>query len=286
MLDKSKIQGTEQWLELRRHSIGASDAAATLGISPWKTPHALWSEKLGLTEGVASSYAMQRGIALEPEAIAMYEKVVGEQFLPAVIFHPKHHFIMASLDGMNLEGTAIVEVKCPGKATHEMALRGEIPDHYMAQLQHQMMCTKLQKADYYSYDGTVGVRIEVERDEEYIAKLLEAELAFWELVKSKTPPPLSEKDCQLKDGDPEWFKYAEALRSVEGKIKDLEEEKNEIKQHIMELSEGRSCKGCGVTVYSTLRQGSIDYSRIEALKDVNIDSYRKPPKLIWSVRLS
>jgi len=286
MLDKRTVQRTPAWHELRRQSIGASDAASCLGISPYKTQYQLYCEKLGLTEDAEPSYAMQRGTRLEPEAISLYEEVTGEQFFPAVIFHPKYNFIIASLDGMNLEGTAAVEVKCPGKATHDMATRGEVPHHYMAQLQHQMMCSKLPRIDYYSYDGSVGVRLTVERDEEYIKTLLEAELAFWALVKSRTPPPLSDKDCQLKDGDPEWFKYADALRTVEKKIKALEEEKTEIKKHIMELSEGRSCKGCGVTVYSTLRQGTIDYSSIDALKDIDIDRYRKPAKLVWAIRIS
>lgn len=286
MLDKSRVQRTPEWHEMRRQSIGSSDAATCLNISPFKTQYQLYCEKLGLTEDSPPTYAMQRGIDLEPEAIALYEEVTGEQFFPAVIFHPKYPFIVCSLDGMNLEGTAAVEVKCPGKKTHSMMLRGEVPDHYMAQLQHQMACTKLKTIDLYSYDGSVGVRLTVKRDEEYIKKLLEAELAFWALVKSRTPPPTTKKDVKIKDEDPEWFKAADALRKVEDKIKALQEEKSELQDKILQLSDGQNCKGCGVTVFSTLRQGTVDYSSIEELKNIDVDRYRKPSKLVWTVRVS
>lgn len=36
------------WLEARKDGLGASDAAALLGLSPWKTNVQLWEEKCGL----------------------------------------------------------------------------------------------------------------------------------------------------------------------------------------------------------------------------------------------
>ena len=40
----------EQWLDIRSHGIGSSDAAAVLRLSPWKSPLALYAEKVGLIE--------------------------------------------------------------------------------------------------------------------------------------------------------------------------------------------------------------------------------------------
>ena len=37
-----------EWLEARKDGLGASDAAALLGLSPWKTNVQLWEEKCGL----------------------------------------------------------------------------------------------------------------------------------------------------------------------------------------------------------------------------------------------
>ena len=38
----------EEWLQARRRGIGGSDAAAVLGLSPWKSNVRLWEEKTGL----------------------------------------------------------------------------------------------------------------------------------------------------------------------------------------------------------------------------------------------
>ena len=40
----------EAWLAGRRNGIGASDAPAALGISPFKSRGDLWAEKTGLVE--------------------------------------------------------------------------------------------------------------------------------------------------------------------------------------------------------------------------------------------
>ena len=37
-----------EWYELRKSGIGGSDAAAILGLSPWKTNVDLWEEKVGI----------------------------------------------------------------------------------------------------------------------------------------------------------------------------------------------------------------------------------------------
>ena len=43
-------ENREQWLKARQKGIGGSDAAAVLGLSPWKSNVRLWEEKTGLRE--------------------------------------------------------------------------------------------------------------------------------------------------------------------------------------------------------------------------------------------
>jgi predicted phage-related endonuclease len=38
----------ERWLAERRKGIGSSDAAAILGVHPYKSAYAVWAEKTGL----------------------------------------------------------------------------------------------------------------------------------------------------------------------------------------------------------------------------------------------
>ncbi len=48
-LEKIKIKhGSPAWLEFRKQGIGGSDAAAILGLNPYKTNVQVWEEKTGL----------------------------------------------------------------------------------------------------------------------------------------------------------------------------------------------------------------------------------------------
>lgn len=37
----------EEWLQIRNRGLGSSDAAAAIGLSPYKSPLELWLEKTG-----------------------------------------------------------------------------------------------------------------------------------------------------------------------------------------------------------------------------------------------
>lgn len=48
-VEKIKLKhNSPEWLAFRRKGIGASDAAAVLGLSKWTTNVELWEEKVGL----------------------------------------------------------------------------------------------------------------------------------------------------------------------------------------------------------------------------------------------
>ena len=47
VLAKTSDMEKEEWLEHRRKGIGGSDAAAILGMNPWKSPMDVWLEKTG-----------------------------------------------------------------------------------------------------------------------------------------------------------------------------------------------------------------------------------------------
>jgi putative phage-type endonuclease len=74
--ERIDIADRRQWLELRKKDVTASDAAALLGVHPFKTGYALWAEKTGL---VAPDHeltpAMERGIIAETIAIERMPKI-------------------------------------------------------------------------------------------------------------------------------------------------------------------------------------------------------------------
>src|SRR3990167_4296803 len=92
------------WLEARRQGLGASDAPVILGLSPWKTPLALYAEKLGLEiEEPEQTEAMSWGLRLQPVIIAAFEEQSGRSALPQRDFlidrSPDLPWMLASLDG-------------------------------------------------------------------------------------------------------------------------------------------------------------------------------------------
>jgi len=76
-------QQTPQWHEMRKSMIGASDAPVIMGVSPWKTQHQLWLEKLGLYKQ-ESGWHMQRGLELEEGARNLFREITGIRILPDV----------------------------------------------------------------------------------------------------------------------------------------------------------------------------------------------------------
>jgi len=184
-------QNTPEWKEWRKTKIGASDAAGVMGLSPWTSPHQLYEEKLGLRPEKYMSDAMIKGHNLEERARVCYEIETGLFIYPTVKIHPAWDFLIASLDGITLDGKTIVEIKCPGQKTISMAEKGEIPIHYQCQMQHQMFVTELDSCDYFVYeevyDGIIQNtwRITVARDEKFIAEMVTAELEFYECLITK-----------------------------------------------------------------------------------------------------
>ena len=65
----------EQWLEERRKGIGGSDAAAIAGLSPWKSPVAVWLEKTGQVEPEEPGEAAYWGTVLEDVVARNFQSV-------------------------------------------------------------------------------------------------------------------------------------------------------------------------------------------------------------------
>lgn len=50
LLTVAEMQNKQNWLNIRKIGIGGSEAAAALGLNPWKSQFQLWLEKTGVVE--------------------------------------------------------------------------------------------------------------------------------------------------------------------------------------------------------------------------------------------
>ena len=99
----------EAWMEHFRDGIGASEAAAVLGVSPWKSNVALWEEKVGLTvpEDIGDKPYVRYGTEAEPllrELFALDHPEYDMSFTPFLVYHhPDKPYITCTPDGELVE---------------------------------------------------------------------------------------------------------------------------------------------------------------------------------------
>lgn len=266
-------QGSEAWLTHRRALRNASETAAVLGISPWVTPYQLWLLKTGRAEQPANA-AMLRGTEMEPLARHAYEVETAQVMQPLVLQDGSYG---ASLDGMTLGGELIVEIKCPMRGQDSTLWRSvasaEVPSHYMAQIQHQLMVSKAAMAHLWVFDGQVGLLRVIKPHSALIEQIRQAWDAFQVYLDSDTPPPLVDADTLRRDDDT-WCSAAEAYLKAKLAAQASDEALDQAKLALVALAAHPREQGAGVTVTRFWKVGSVDYKKVPELSGVNLDVYR------------
>ncbi len=135
---------------------------------------------------------------------------------------------------------------------------------------------------YYSFDGVNGEIIEVQRDQDYIDKLIKKETEFYRCMMEFEAPPLTDKDYIERD-DEEWKISVLNWMQAKKDLKILETQEKLARENLLSLCQSNSSKGCGVKVKKIIRKGSVNYSEIPELKNVNLNLYRNESKEIWQI---
>lgn len=184
-------QDTDAWLQWRLSGLGSSDAPTIMKQNPWKSRGDLFEERLTHNPS-AQNQAMLEGIRNEKYARASYIKRVQISVQPICLQSRNFPFMLASLDGVNLELRKIVEIKC-GKSSYNRSLArgGFPPPYYVAQLQHILAVTGFEQIDYFSWrPNKPSLLRTVQRDEEFINQLIDYEASFWKrLLELKVESP-------------------------------------------------------------------------------------------------
>jgi putative phage-type endonuclease len=278
-------QQTPEWHDYRKGKIGASLAPVIMGVSPWQTPYQLWEEILEIRPPKIQTESMKRGLDLEQIARNQFEIATGIPVYDAVYQHDEIDWMFASLDGYSPDGQTIVEIKCPGLQDQESARAGIIPEKYYPQLQHQIAVTNANKCFYVSYDGHDIAIVQAYRDQDYIDELIEAEKEFVRRVRTFDAPAMTERDVVSRK-DSEWKAATDLYSYLVAYQKNLERRIEKTKNDIIELSQGKNCKGNSISLTKVARKGQIDYSQIPELEKVDIEKYRKPVSSYWKISIN
>ncbi|KAA6194838.1 alkaline phosphatase [Pseudomonas sp. FSL R10-0056] len=191
----------EDWLAVRKQGIGSSDAAAAVGLNPYKSQLELWLEKTGRDTSLPKIDPNDEespaywGNILEPIVATHYTKRSGHRVrrINAVLQHPdpKLPWMLANIDRevIGADDVQILECKTAGINGARLWKEG-VPEYVQLQVMHQLAVTGKQAADVAVLLGGQHLEIHrIERDEQMITRLIDLERLFWDYVVSDTPPP-------------------------------------------------------------------------------------------------
>jgi putative phage-type endonuclease len=185
--------------ELRRTFLGGSDAAAAIGIDPYRSPVALWLEKLGRADGFAGNNATDWGRRLEPVVADWLADTRPDLTLidpgERTWRHPDRPWQACTPDRLARDparsGFGLVQIKTAGWRAGAEWEAGDAPDTYRAQVVHEMIVTG---AAWGLLVCLVGGRdpyiVDVDAPTELADAITAAEARFWAHVEAGTEPPL------------------------------------------------------------------------------------------------
>ncbi|MED1201978.1 YqaJ viral recombinase family protein [Heyndrickxia acidicola] len=182
-----------QWLEERTKGIGGSDAGIILGLNKYRTTFELWLEKTGqVTPQELDNEAIYWGNEMENVVAKEFEKRTEKKVRRSnfMYSHAEYPFITANLDRIVVGESAILECKTASAYIAKEWEDDEVPDAYLVQVQHYLGVTGKQKG-YIAVliGGNHFVWKEIERDEELIQIIFNAEKHFWEYHVIQGHPP-------------------------------------------------------------------------------------------------
>lgn len=235
----------EEWLADRRKGIGGSDVGAVLGLNKYKSPYTLWAEKSGLlhTEEIDNE-SMRIGRDLEDYVARRFMEATGHTVVtsPYSFQSEEHPFMLANVDRLLVDEESGLECKTASALTRYDFENGDIPPSYYCQCIHYMAVTGYKK--WYIAILVMGKGFywfEINRDEEEIKALIEAEADFWNKVENGIEPPmdgmastsdtLSKRFRYSKNGKECILGYeAESalnmINNINNKMKELKEQKS------------------------------------------------------------
>ena len=274
----------------RAGRITGSRVGAILGLSKYQSRDDVLREMVRQHFDAAKEFtgnaATEHGLAHEEDARAQYEQQTGELVLAAQEFitHPSIEWLGVSPDG--LCGTdGAVEIKCPYRGRYGI---GDRPD-YQAQIQLLLACTGRTWCDFVVYHPYEPLQVErVEFDPDWLPSVLPELEAFHDeferiIADPKLAAPfLADKERTDKGWAHAARVYHEKLDAAEKANAELEQAKEQLRR----LANSQDARGCGVSVTTSQRAGSVDWKKLAAkhLPDVDTEPFRKPVQTIVTVR--
>jgi putative phage-type endonuclease len=231
-----KISFTDRtdWLELRKQAIGGSDAAAIVGLSKWSSPLSVYADKLGLVPEREDNEAMRQGRDLEAYVAERFAEQTGYSVRREnhILVNEEFPFMHANID-RRITGYDIgLECKTTSVYNRTDFEGGDVPPEYYTQCQHYMAVTGWSTWYLAVLVLNKGFYVfKVDRNDDDIAALIEAERSFWydHVIPGVPPEPMEQDDDLMSTLYPSDEGGYVPLHSVSRQLKDLMYKKQKAK---------------------------------------------------------
>lgn len=185
----------EEWLEIRRKSIGGSDAATIVGLNPYSSKLTLYADKKGILPEKEDNERMRLGRDLEEYVAQRFVEETDKKVKRSGYMwqHPMYEFITVNIDREIVGENAFLECKTTMNYEKHDYESGQIPMNYYCQCMHGMAVTGCEKA-YLAVlvFGKGFYWFEIKRDEDEINALIDNEVEFWQSYVAQDRPPLAD----------------------------------------------------------------------------------------------
>lgn len=282
----------EEWIERRRKSIGGSDAAAVVGLNAFVSQYSLWAEKAGKVPGFSGNLATEVGTYMEEFVAQKFAKETGKRVRRCnnIIYNPDFPFAHVNIDRDIVGEDAGLECKTTDSLNMKKFKNGEYPSNYYVQCVHSMAITGAKRWYLAVLIGNRDFKIfTIERDENEIAALMEAEKAFWWFVQHDTPPApdgssattetikaLYPESCggkiNLTAYDTELEQYIRLCRQIKELEAMRDEMANKVKVYMADAKSGES--GSYRVSWASSDRKTFDVNRFRAdYPDLDLTNY-------------
>lgn len=196
-------QNTDQWLEERRKFIGGSDIPAIMGVSPYASPLMVWRDKMGLPTERGPEFLFAKGHRLEEIARAQANIFLDCEYRAMVVRNSSLEFCQVSLDGFNYDEGRQLEIKYMGEKSWKLVEdQGFVPEHYLIQVQYQLIATGFPMSDFVAINDDHQIAItEVSASPARFKQITDHAEAFYydHMLKKQPPPPTRLDTVKVED---------------------------------------------------------------------------------------
>lgn len=179
----------------RAGRLTASVFASAIGIG-YDSRQKLWRQMTGREERFQGNAATEWGKDNEIHAIRQYEVMTGNLVDKSIngqefVIHPEHDWLGCTPDGVTVDAgeLIVIEAKCPAS----MNLYGELPAHYMTQVQGQIEIVGADKAHFACWTPEGFEVFEVPKNANYWKECFALLEEFWQCVVNDVEPKKRKK---------------------------------------------------------------------------------------------